>query len=72
MKNYSANRRISVPSLDSNIKFEKITSHESVHFYFKSDIDIEKTINGAKLVLKHKVTDDKIVTIPVKVKKYKE
>lgn len=69
---YNPDKGIRLFTVDSSVKFDKITSYEKLELIFEKDFDLAKHIDGAKLVLKHKVTDDKIATIPVKLKKYKK
>lgn len=69
---YSNKKGVQIQSLDTTVKFNRITDYENLNIKFSQDFDFEKELKGAKLILRHKVTDDKLVTIPLKIKKYKE
>ena len=69
---YNNNRGIRLFTVDSSVKFDKITSYEKLEFIFEKDFDLAKHIDGAKLKLKHKVTEETIATIPVKLIKNKK
>lgn len=71
-KAYSKQKGVHIESVDTTVKFDRITDYENLNIKFKHDFDFEKQLKGAKLVLKHKVTNDKLVTIPLKIKKHKE
>jgi len=69
---YDSKKGIRLFSVDSSVKFDRLTSYEKLEVVFNKDFNLEKHIDGAKLKLKHKVTDDTIATIPIKLIKNKK